>query len=134
MSAYFNRIQLLGLVRLGNLMLPRSGAYPSFQELGCIEHIDTIAAFIPAVDLADLKLLLTLLAFMPPAGLRGLLKMMQHPEPWPEAVAATLRQMDTGLRGIIMSLYYSGRKGSHYQGATPLELMGVEIVRVPLNP
>lgn len=132
MSKYLNALQLKGLVRLGNLMLPRSGAYPSFQELGCIEHIDAIAAYIPEVDLADLKLLLSLLAVIPKTGLKGLIQMMQNPDPWPEAVASTLRQMDTGLRGIVMSLYYSGRKGAQYQGPTPLELMGVEIVRVPL--
>lgn len=133
MSAYFNAMQLRALIRLGNLMLPRSGDYPSFEELGCIEHIDEIAAFIPAVDLEDLKRLLTLLALMPLPALRGLLRTMQNPDPWPQAVAATLRQMDMGLRGIIMSLYYSGRKGSAYQGPTPLELMGVEIVRIPLD-
>jgi hypothetical protein len=132
MSDYFNAMQLKGLVRLGNLMLPRSDEYPSFQELGCIEHIDEIAAYIPEVDLSDLKMLLGLLAVMPKMGLKGLIRMMQSPDPWPEAVASTLRQMDTGLRGIIMSLYYSGRKGSNYNGQTPLELMGVEIVRVPL--
>jgi hypothetical protein len=132
MSQYLNKTQLKGIVKLGSIMLPRSGEYPSFAELGCIEHIDEIAAYIPEVDLADLKMLLTLLAMMPPMGLNGLIRMMQNPDPWPEAVASTLRQMDTGLRGIIMSLYYSGRKGSKYQGQTPLELMGVEIVRVPL--
>ncbi|PIQ26610.1 hypothetical protein COW36_01390 [bacterium (Candidatus Blackallbacteria) CG17_big_fil_post_rev_8_21_14_2_50_48_46] len=132
MSQYLNKTQLKGLVRLGRLMLPHSGEFPSFQELGCIEHIDEIAAYIPETDLADLKMLLTLLALMPTPGLKGLIRMMQSPDAWPESVASTLRQMDTGLRGIIMSLYYSGRKGSRYSGQTPLELMGVEIVRVPL--
>ncbi|MBF2053265.1 MAG: hypothetical protein IGS03_07335 [Candidatus Sericytochromatia bacterium] len=132
-SAYFNRLQLRGLVRLADLMLPRSGEYPAFSELGCIEHIDVIAEHIPEPELKDLKLLLGVLAATPRPGLQTLLKLMQSPAPWPESVATVLRQMDTGLRGIVMSLYYSGRKGSHYNGPTPLELMGVEIIRVPLN-
>lgn len=132
-SAYFNRLQLRGLRRLADLMLPRSGEYPAFSELGCLEHIDIIAEHIPEPELKDLKLLLGVLAATPRPGLQALLKLMQSPDPWPESVATMLRQMDTGLRGIVMSLYYSGRKGAHYSGLTPLELMGVEITRVPLS-
>jgi hypothetical protein len=133
MSVYFNKAQLRALERLGNLMLPRSGDYPSFAELGCLAHIDEIAAWIPDSDRADLGLLLNLLALMPDFGLRGLIQLVQNPDRWPEGLAAVLRQIDTGLRGIIMSLYYSGRKGPAWTGPTPLELMGVEIVRVPLE-
>ena len=132
MSAYFNKAQLRALERLGTLMLPRSGHYPSFAELGCLEHIDEIAAWIPESDRADLGLLLNLLALMPDFGLRGLITLVQSPDRWPDGVASVLRQIDTGLRGILMSLYYSGRKGTAWSGPTPLELMGVEIVRVPL--
>lgn len=132
-SAYLNRRQLKAIERLGDLMLPGDREFPSFSQLGCIHAIDEIMAWMPEVDLADVKLLLGVLAAMPDAGIRALIQLMSKPDPWPEAVASTLRQIDTGMRGIIMSLYYSGRKGPDYQGKTPLEVMGVEIVRVPLE-
>lgn len=131
-SAYFNKRQLKAIDRLGDLMLPGDADFPAFSKLGCIHAIDEIAAWMPEGDMADLKMLLGLLAAMPDAGLRALIAQMSHADPWPEAIASTLRQIDTGLRGIIMSLYYSGRRGPHYEGPTPLEVMGVDIVRVPL--
>jgi hypothetical protein len=134
MSDYLSSRQLRSIDRLGDLMLPRSDEFPAFSELGCIDFIDEIVAWLPDSDLADLKLLLNLLSTMPDAALKALIKQMLQPDSWPEALASTLRQLDTGLRGIIMSLYYSGRKGPDYQGQSPLELMGVEIVRVPLTP
>lgn len=129
-SEFLSKRQLKAIERLGDLMLPRSEAYPSFSELGCIHYADEIMAWMPESDQADLKLLLSMLAAMPDAGLKALIAQMGKPEAWPDALASTLRQIDTGLRGIIMSLYYSGRKGPDYQGQSPLELMGVEIVRL----
>lgn len=132
-SAYLSQRQLKAIERLGDLMLPRSEEFPAFSELGCIAAVDEIMAWMPESDLADLKLLLHLLATMPDAGLKALIKQISSPDAWPEALASTLRQIDTGLRGIIMSLYYSGRTGPDYSGPNPLELMGVEICRLPLE-
>ena len=133
MSEHLSKRQTQVIERLGSLMLPRSEEFPSFSELGCIVAIDEIMAWMPGSDLADLKLLLNILSAMPDGGLQKLIQQISNPEPWPDAVASTLRQIDTGLRGIIMSLYYSGRKGPDYAGQTPLELMGVEINRLPLE-
>lgn len=130
-SEHLSARQLSVINRLGDLMLPRSGEFPAFSELGCISAIDEIVAFLPTADLKDLKLLLNLLSTSPDAVLKTMITQMMAPDSWPEAIAATLRMLDTGLRGIIMSLYYSGRKGPDYSGPSPLELMDVEIVRVP---
>ncbi|HEY9844385.1 MAG TPA: hypothetical protein V6D23_28200 [Candidatus Obscuribacterales bacterium] len=132
-SEYLSKRQLKAIDRLGDLMLPGDGEFPAFSELGCIHAVDEIMAWMPEGDLADLKLLLGLLATLPDAGLKAMIQQMGKPDSWPEALASTLRQIDTGLRGIIMSLYYSGRKGPDYSGPTPLEIMGVKIVRVPLE-
>lgn len=112
-------------------MLPQSGEFPPFSKLGCITAIDEIVAYLPTTDLNDLKMLLNVLSTTPDTVLKTMIKQMMAPDKWPEALASTLRMLDTGLRGIIMSLYYSGRKGPDYQGQSPLELMGVDIVRVP---
>lgn len=132
-SEYLSKRQCRAIERLGNLMLPRTDEFPSFAELGCIEHIDEIVAWLPDSDLKDLKMLLNLLSVEPEFGLKLLIRLMTQPDKWPDNLASVLRQMDTGLRGIVMSLYYSGRKGSDYPGPSPLELMGVEITRVPLE-
>lgn len=132
-SSYLSKAQCKAIVRLGNLMLPRNQEFPSFGELGCIEHIDEVVTYLPQSDLNDLKMLLSVLAIKPRFALKLLIKLMSHPDKWPVELASVLRQMDTGLRGIVMSLYYSGRKGQQYQGETPLELMGVKIERVPLK-
>jgi hypothetical protein len=131
-SKILNDWELKAIERLGDLMIPQSEDFPSFTQLGCIEHIDDVLGYAPPEETGDLKMLLKVLAGTPESVLKGIIKLMMENKALPESIAATFRLMDTGLRGIILTLYFSGKTGKNYQGRNPLEIIGYEINRIPV--
>ena len=113
-------------------MLPQTEDFPSFTQLGCIEHIDDVLKYAPPEETGDLKMLLKALSVTPEPVLRGILNLMMENKALPENIASTLRLMDTGLRGIILTLYFSGKAGKNYKGKTTLEIIGYDINRIPV--
>ncbi|GMV93786.1 MAG: hypothetical protein AMXMBFR82_35640 [Candidatus Hydrogenedentota bacterium] len=132
-SEFLNRRALRALERMGDLVVPRVGKLPSFTDLGCIEHVDSVLAYAPPEDSASLRTLLNVLYFAPSFVLRFLLRAMANPDRYPEFLAANFRLIDMGVRGVVLSLYYSGKTGTGYTGQTPHELMGYDVTRVPLD-
>lgn len=130
-SEILNPRALRALERLGDLIVPRVGRLPSFTELGCIEHVDSVLTYAPPEDRASLQSLLNVLYYAPSFVLRFLVHTMTTPRHCPQFLATYLRLIDMGVRGVILSLYYSGKTGSDYSGQTPHELMGYEITRIP---
>lgn len=130
-STILNPRAVRALERLGDQMVPRVGRLPSFSELGCIEHVDSVLVYAPPEDSASLRKLLNVLYFAPKFVLRFLIRAMANPDRYPEFLAANFRLIDMGVRGVVLSLYYSGKTGTGYEGQTPHELMGYEITRVP---
>lgn len=132
-----NGLQRTGLNRLGDCYAPGgkvtaahgSRSFPSFSELGCIEHADRVLDYLPAADRNDLKLLLGILALSPPPVLKGFVWLLEHSESGLFSlgpVGSLLRLIRLGLKGLVFSLYYSGMRGSRYTGPTPVELLGYD--------
>lgn len=132
-SDYLSKSALKGIDRLGDIMLPRNEEFPAFSELGCIEHIDDVVGYAPAGDINDLNLVLSSLSVMPDSVLKLTIRQMQESHTKENAIAPLLRQMDFGLRGIINTLYYSGKSGIDYNGKTPVDIIGFAIHRVPFD-
>lgn len=132
-SEILNPRALRALERMGDMVVPRVGKLPSFTELGCIEHVDSVLAYAPPEDRASLRTLLSILDYAPSFVLRLLLRAMVNPDRYPEFLAANFRLIDMGVRGVVLSLYYSGKTGTGYTGQTPHELMGYEVTRMPLE-
>jgi hypothetical protein len=112
-SEFLNQRQLNALERLGDLLLPGGEGFPTFSATGCLAHVDELLAATPAQDLRDLRLLLTLLSVFPGGLLKALLNMIEARERFPNSIAAPLRLLNLGLKGIIFSLYYSGLTGPY---------------------
>ncbi len=123
-SAYLTGLQIRALVRVGNIYLPGNAEFLSFEELGCVEHVDGVVAHADAADLRMLRILLTALWFLPRSLLGKIvgLGLRAFHEDFP--LAATFRELDYGLNGLVKTLYFSGRKGSTCPEPDPLELMG----------
>lgn len=132
MSKILSNREISSIVRIGDLMIPAYEEFPSFSQLGCVEHIDSVLGYAPEDDIKDLKLLLKSLSLLPDKAISGLVKIIAENKSFPEKIAGTLRLMDTGLRGIVFTLYYSGKTGKNYQGKTPLEIIDYSIIRIPL--
>ena len=106
-SKYFTSAQLRVINRIGNILAPGDGVLPRFSDAGLAEHVDRMAAYLPPSDIASLHLLTNVLRFMPGFVIRLLLKLTSLDRYFPGPIAANLRKLDIGLRGIIFSLYYS---------------------------
>lgn len=113
--------------RIGDLMIPGNGEFPSFSELGCVEHIDDVVAYAPQEDIKDLAGVLRILNACPTFVLRFVVMLTSNSSRLPGPVGALLRLLDMGLRSVVVTLYYSGKSGKEYHGKTPLELIGYEL-------
>jgi len=128
-SKFLNKSQIRALEKVGDIIVPESETFPCFSKVGCIEHIDNILEYTPETELNDLKLLLTVLDKMPIKAVESILNLTYKADLFPKILASNLRLVSIALRGIIFTLYYSGRVGSNYQGVKPLEIIGFEINR-----
>jgi hypothetical protein len=150
-SKYFTPAQLRVINQIGDVLAPGDGLLPRFSETGLVEHIDRMVAYLPPGDIAGLRLLTNVLRFMPNFGIRLLLSLALLDRYFPGSIAANLRRLDIGLRGIIFSLYYSfldgpagyGQRikdGIGWDGAIrtkpeePDEMSGLIQAANPLNP
>ena len=106
-SKHFTLAQLQVINRIGDILAPGDGVLPRFSETGLVQHIDRMVAFLPPSDIASLKLLTNVLRFLPDFGVRLLFKLTSLDRYFPGSIAANLRKLDIGFRGIIFSLYYS---------------------------
>jgi len=130
-STIFSPRELRTLERLGDILLPSHGDKPSFSEVGCIEHIDSIAQYAPKDDIASLRVLLRVLSFAPGILLRALLRATHNPSAFPGPLESLLRLLNFAFRGLLCTLYYSGKTGAAYTGPSPLEQIGFALNRVP---
>ncbi len=130
MSKILSNSALKAISRIGDIIIPQSGEFPSFSQAGGIEHIDDIMIYTPASDVKDLNMLLSILAFCPNFVLNTLIKTMLNSYKKTGPVSVILRQLDIGMRGIVFSCYYSGKVGSNYKGKNPLDIIDYKITRL----
>jgi len=126
-SDYFNKTQLASLQRIGDLYSPGNGSLPSFSDTGCIEHIDDVLESVNPDDVQLLSILLFVLRFVPLFMISWLITAMNNHHRYPEIIAGLFRLISLGLKGVIMSLYYSGLQGSNNQAQGVHEAMGYSL-------
>ena len=126
-SDYFNSIQLASLQRLGDLYAPGNGCLPRFSDTGCIEHVDDVLESVEPDDVQLLGILLLVLRITPLFMISWLVAAMDNHHRYPEFIAGWLRLISLGMKGVIMSLYYSGLKGSDSQAQGVHDAMGYSL-------
>jgi len=122
-SQYLTPREAATFNRIGDILMPGEDGFPSFSELGCIEHIDDVVAYTGADDRAALKTLLTLLSVFPTPLLRAFLALVALCKKLPGGLGALFRLLDMGLRSVVVTLYFSGKTGGSYSGKSPLDLI-----------
>jgi aldehyde dehydrogenase (NAD+) len=100
--------QFAGLLKIGDVVIPGDADLPSFSASGCAQQADRLIAHMSDGDRDGIKLLLGLFRFLPRAALRAILRLTQWDRAFPEAIAAGLRMVNIGVKGVVMTLYYSG--------------------------
>lgn len=128
-SVQLSALQVRAIEKLGNVICPgdRDLGLPSFIELGCVEHADIVLNELPESDLKDLKLLLTIFAFLPSFFIAFLLGLIERGQHLGGEIGTLLRMVRFGLRGVAFSLYYSGLKGRDAKVKTPYEAIGYSV-------
>jgi aldehyde dehydrogenase (NAD+) len=123
-SKYFSRNQLLGLSRAGDVMVPGTDVSPSFSQTGCIDHVDRMAAYLTAEDLGGLRMLLAVFRYAPGWMIRLLMTTCANNDRFPGFLGSTLRTIEVGIKGMVMSLYYSNLTGEAYEGDKVFDIIG----------
>jgi len=126
-SKYLSARSVRAFERIGDIMMPRDADMPSFAELGCIAHIDDIMEHAPSEDLGALNALLWVLSFLPTPLLRGFVALVKKGLTLPGGASGIFRQLDTGLRSVVVTLYFSGKTGPAYSGPTPLDVIDYHV-------
>lgn len=102
------RGQFAGLLKVGDLIVPGDGELPSFSASGCAQHADRMIAHMNPSDRDGLTMLLALFRFVPGVFLRALLRLTDRHAAFPAPLATGLHMIGIGVKGVVMTLYYSG--------------------------
>jgi aldehyde dehydrogenase (NAD+) len=118
--------QLKTLNRIGDLMIPGDAELPSFSASRCAEHADRMIAHMYDADRDGIRMLLGVFRFLPSLAVRGILRLCDHEARFPDPIGSVLRMVGIGVKGVVMTLYYSGlddrvlpalRWDAHVEGA-----------------
>lgn len=123
-SRFLSERELAALTQIGDMMLPGDNEFPSFSQTGCVQFVDDLLLVMDVHDRSSLRTLLRVCSLLPSAILRGLLRLCQTRR------GASLRLVELGLKGLVMSLYYSGKTAPTYAGPRPLEVIGFQLQRL----
>ncbi len=106
-SRYLSTSQLAGLLKVGDMMIPGDNELAPFSESGSVEHVDRMLEFMTDSDRQGVKLLFAMFCFMPTILVRGIMTLADRKQHLPGLLGAPLRMINIGVKGVVMSLYYS---------------------------
>ncbi len=129
-SIYFSRAAIRTFNRVGDILAPRNGDFPSFSEYGGAEHLDKVAEYTPRDDVRSLNQLMSVLAWTPTFFLRWLARRAAASHESTGPLAPLFRKLYYGWWGFIFGCYYSERPGSGFAGKDPVELINFHLNRV----
>jgi hypothetical protein len=106
-SKHLNSGQLAALCRLGDILIPGDADLPSFSRSGSIDHVDRMLDYMYESDLSGVKALLSVFRFTPSFLIRGIMLLTERQRSFPEPLGQVCRMINLGLKGVVMTLYYS---------------------------
>jgi hypothetical protein len=106
-SKYLSGTQYAGLLHVGDVVIPGDREFPSFSRAGCAHHVDRMLAWMNPSDLSGVQILLGVLRFWPGFLIRGLFALADRHHRFPNPLATALRMINIGVKGLVMTLYYS---------------------------
>ena len=127
MPGYLNARQIKGLNKLGDAFIPGDGELPSFSGSGCVEHADRVLGPMPEKDRSDLLMLLGLLSYLPGFALAVIWRILEWSTWVPTGAGAFLRFLRIGLKGLVVTLYYSGCTGAGFKGRGSYDVLGYRV-------
>lgn len=102
----FRQIRAIG--KIGDVLIPGDEILPAFSETDCVKQVDRILNFMPIQDVRDLKTLISIFSFFPRGAIFLTIRLLELSPKIPGG--GVLRLIRLGLRGLVMTLYYSDPK------------------------
>src|SRR6185369_9640483 len=99
--------QLAGLVKAGDVLVPGDDDLPSLSASNCAAAADRVFAHMAPADRDGLRVLLGIFRWLPRPLLRALFWLTSHHRAAPEPIARVLRLVNLGVKGVVMTLYWS---------------------------
>jgi hypothetical protein len=138
MSKNLNERQVRGLAKMGDVLVPGDEDLKSFSASGCVSEADRILDHMPLSDLKDLKMLLTLMSFFPMFLVAWFLAFLERSPRMPDWIGAPLRFVRLGIRGLVLTLYYSHPQAhqvlGYKVGVYTADMQGQDFVPRPVVP
>lgn len=116
-SKYFGRTRMKGLDKLGDVIIPGDEEFPRFSKTNFSNEVDRMLDHMYAEDRNGLGFLMGLIAFMPSFLVRWIVLLSEKNNAFPDFIGAPLRMIQFGLKGIILTLYYSNIEDDQGHGA-----------------
>lgn len=107
MTRLLSPAQRRGLLKIGDILIPGDDELPSFSASGCADAIDRMLPFMNESDRSGVEAVLTLFAFLPAFLVRAFFALTETHRHVPEPLASALRLANLGIKGVVMTLYYS---------------------------
>jgi hypothetical protein len=99
--------QFKGLLKAGDILIPGEGDLPSFSASRCAAQIDRMLPHMTASDRNGFKAVLAVFRFLPRFAVHAILALTEQHRRFPEVIGAVLRMLNIGVKGAVMTLYYS---------------------------
>jgi len=106
-SRWLSAGQLRGLRKVGDIVIPGDGEFPSFSQAGVMAHVDRMLDYLHPSDRDGLRLVFGLFRVLPGPAVRGILALSERHRLLPGPLGAAARQVNLGVKGVVMTLYYS---------------------------
>ena len=104
----FGDLPLKGILKAGDVLIPGDDKFPKFSSTNFIQDFDRISDYMDPADREDFKMLMTVMAFMPSFMIALILKVASKHSLLPHFIGALFRQINLGVKGTILTMYYSG--------------------------
>ena len=106
-SKHLSDLQMRGLAKVGDVVVPGDDVLPAFTRSGSLDHVDRMLDHMTDFDRDGIKLLFTIFRFLPGFAIAAILWVAQHDKHFPSVLGAACRMINIGIKGVVMSLYYS---------------------------
>ena len=107
---YLNPTELKGFLKVADLLASGDKDFPKFSETDFYMKVDYILSELPQDDLSGLKLLFGIFAFLPLFLINYFVLWTENPS-GPSFIKDNLAKINSGLKGIVFTIYYSRLPG-----------------------
>lgn len=125
-SKYLNQLQTKGVLKVGDAVIPGDGQFPKFSDTQFIRQIDRMLDYIPADDRDGLGLLLAMFGILPEFVVLIIMQLSEKASKIPGMLGAPFRMIIIGVKGMVLTLYYSKLEDSNNYGEKIHQLINWE--------